>query len=93
MNVLFLSLLSINSLHDGNIYSDLLLEFTKAGHSVFVLSPIERRERKKTHLIQGENYKILRNKILNIQKTNLIEKGISTLTIEGKSLRAIKKIL
>ena len=91
MNVLFLSLLSINSLHDGNIYSDLLLEFTKAGHSVFVLSPIERRERKKTHLIQGENYKILRNKILNIQKTNLIEKGISTLTIEGKSLRAIKK--
>ena len=91
MNVLFLSLLSINSLDDGNLYSDLLKEFTQNGHKVYVLSPIERREKKKTHLIQGENYKILRNKILNIQKTNLIEKGISTLTIEGKSLRAIKK--
>jgi len=91
VNVLFLSLLPINSLQDGNIYSDLLSEFVKNGHKVYILSPIERKYKQKTHVIEGENYKILRNKILNIQKTNLIEKGISTLTIENKSLRAIKK--
>jgi len=91
MNVLFLSLLSINSLEEGNIYSDLLSEFAKNGHFVYAVSPLERRNKQKTHVIEGENYKILRNKILNIQKTNIIEKGLSTLLIERNTLKAIKK--
>ena len=91
MNVLFLSLLDMNSLADGNIYSDLLQVFANNGHKVYAVSPLERKHKKNTHVIEGENYKILRNKILNIQKTNLIEKGISTLQIEGKTKRAIKK--
>ncbi len=91
MNVLFLSLLSINSLEEGNIYSDLLSVFASRGHKVYAVSPLERRYKQKTHIIEGENYKILRNKILNIQKTNLIEKGLSTLLIERNTLKAIKK--
>ena len=91
MNVLFLSLLSMDSLDEGNIYSDLLSEFVKNGHNVYVVSPLERRNGKKTYVVEGENYKILRNKILNIQKTNIIEKGLSTLLIERKTLKAIKK--
>ncbi len=91
MNVLFLSLLSMNSLEEGNIYSDLLSVFAKNGHSVYAVSPLERRNKQKTHVIEGKNYKILRNKILNIQKTNIIEKGLSTIFIERNTLKAIKK--
>lgn len=91
MNVLFLSLLKINSFDEGNIYSDLLKELTQKGCYVYCVSPLERREKKKTHVIEGENYKILRNKILNIQKTNLLEKGLSTLLIEKNTIKAIKK--
>ena len=91
MNILFLSLLDMNSLNENNIYSDLLLELTRNDNYVYAVSPLERRNKKKTFLIEGENYKILRNKILNIQKTNLIEKGLSTLLIEKNTIKAIKK--
>lgn len=91
MNVLFLSLLKLNSFEEGNIYSDLLKELSQRGCFVYCVSPLERREKKKTHVIEGENYKILRNIILNIQKTNLFEKGLSTLLIEKNTIKAIKK--
>lgn len=91
MNILFLSLLKLNSFDEGNIYGDLLKELTLRGRFVYAVSPLERREKKKTHVIEGENYKILRNKILNIQKTNLFEKGLSTLLIKKNTIKAIKK--
>lgn len=91
MNVLFLTLLSFNSLQERTIYTDLLREFVKAGHYVYAISPLERRQNKETHLIEEDNAKILRLKIGNIQKTNIIEKGISTVTIEPIFKKAIIK--
>ena len=43
MNVLFLTLLDFNSIDEKNIYTDLLREFAKHGHRLFVISPVERR--------------------------------------------------
>ena len=91
MNVLFMSLLNFESLQTRNIYTDLLREFIKNGHKVYVISPIERRHKQKTHIIKEENAVILRLQIGNTQKTNLIEKGISTVLIEPIFKRAIKK--
>ena len=82
MNVLFLTLLSFESLQERNIYTDLLREFVKNGHEVFVISPSERRENKTTHVVKEDHVSILRLQIGNTQKTNIIEKGISTLLIE-----------
>lgn len=91
MNILFLTLLSFDSLQERTIYTDLLREFVKNGHNVYAISPVERRQKQNTHLIQEENSTILRLRIGNTQKTNLIEKGISTVTIEPVFIKAIKK--
>lgn len=91
MNVLFLTLVGFESIHNRNLYSDLLREFVKNGHKVYVISPIEKRANKETHVINEENATILRLQIGNTQKTNLIEKGISTLLIEPQFKVAIKK--
>ena len=48
MNVLFLTLLDFNSIDEHNIYTDLLREFVKHGHEVYVISPVERRKKQKT---------------------------------------------
>lgn len=89
MNVLFLTLLDFNTFDERNIYSDLLREFIKNGHSVYCISPVERRKKNSTHF--EENRRILKLKIGNTQKTNIIEKGISTLMIEQQFIGALKK--
>lgn len=91
MQILFLTLLSFESLSERNLYTDLLREFVKNGHQVYVISPTERREGKETHIVQEDNATILRLPIGNTQKTNVIEKGISTLLIEPRYKSAIKK--
>ena len=91
MNVLFLTLLSFESLNERSIYTDLLREFVKNGHDVYAVSPIERRKRIETHLVKEEHSTILRLQIGNTQKTNVVEKGISTVLIEPTFKSAIKK--
>ena len=90
MNLLFLTLVGFNSIQERNIYTDLLREFVKNGHKVYAISPIERRQNKDTYLFEEDNSTILRLRIGNTQKTNIIEKGISTVLIEPTFIRAIK---
>lgn len=91
MNLLFLTLLDFESIEEHNIYTDLLRKFHKEGHNVYVISPVEKKKKVNTRYIQDERINILKLKIGNIQKTNIIEKGISTVTLEGKFIKAIKK--
>jgi glycosyltransferase involved in cell wall biosynthesis len=91
MNVLFLTLVEINSVEERGIYQDLLRKFRDEGHNVTILTPVERRRKIPTNLIQKEGVSLLQVKTLNIQKTHIIEKGIGTLVIEYQYLYAIKK--
>jgi glycosyltransferase involved in cell wall biosynthesis len=93
MNIIFLTLTNINSIYDRNIYTDLLREFINNKHSVYIISPTERKNHRKTHIINEDVCKILKVKVGNIQKTNIIEKGISTILLEGQFIDAIKKYL
>ncbi len=91
MNILFLTLLDFSTIEENGIYTDLMREFVSDNHKVFIISPTEKRKNEPTKLIDKENYKILKLQIGNIQKTNLIEKGISTLTLESKFIAGIKE--
>jgi hypothetical protein len=91
MNILFLTLVEFESIQVRNIYTDLLREFVKSGHHVYVISPVEKRQNQATHLMEEENATILRLKIGNTQKTNIIEKGISTIMIEPIFKKAVKQ--
>lgn len=91
MNVLFLTLAKINNIEERGIYTDLLREFVKKGHKVFIVSPTERKYNKSTSINREENVIVLNVKTLNLQKTNFLEKGIGTLALEHQYLKAIKK--
>lgn len=92
MNILFLTLSSNVDLDDyQSIYGSLLNELIKRNNNVFVVSPSERKNNKKTYLIEKNHYKLLKVRTGNIQKTNAIEKGISTLLIESQYKKAIKR--
>lgn len=91
MKVLFLTLVKINSYEDRGIYNDLLRQFHKEGHEVFAVCPVERREKRKTFIKREERGTILNVRTFNLQKTNIIEKGIGTLAIEYQFLSAIKE--
>lgn len=92
MKILFLTLLDFDNIDEHNIYTDLLREFKKNGHKIYVISPIEKKKKKSTYIVkENEDVTILKVKIGNIQKTNFIEKGISTLTIERCFVNGIKK--
>jgi len=91
MNILFLTLVEINSVEERGIYQDLLRKFRNEGHEVTIVTPVERRRKISTHFIEKEGVSILQVKTFNIQKTNIVEKGIGTLAIEYQYLSAIKK--
>ncbi len=91
MNVLFLTLYDFESLQESGIYTDLLREFVRNGYFIYAISPVEKRKKHETHLVKEKNATILRLQIGNTQKTNIIEKGISTVMIELQFKAAIKK--
>ena len=91
MNILFLTLIDFDNIDDRGIYQDLLREFAKHGHKVFVVSPVEKRKKQNTRIIKTDKATILKLKIGNTQKTNIIEKGISTINIEPQFVAGIKK--
>lgn len=93
MKVLFLTLVEINSIEERGIYQDLLRKFSNEGHEVTIVTPLERRKKIATNLKKDRNIKILQVKTFNIQKANILEKGIGTLAIEYQYLNAIKKYL
>lgn len=90
MNLLFLTLADIRTLSVHGIYTDLLREFARRGHTVYITSPAERRLGEETHLIREPNCTILRVRTGNVQKTNLLEKGISTVLLESQFIQALK---
>jgi glycosyltransferase involved in cell wall biosynthesis len=91
MNLLFLTLAEIHSIEERGIYQDLLRKFRDEGHDVTIVTPIERRKKVSTNYTIVNGVSILQVKTFNIQKTNIIEKGIGTLAIEYQYLSAIKK--
>lgn len=91
MIILFLTLADFNSISERNIYTDLLREFIKHGHEVRIISPSERRNGQHTHVIREKNSIILKLRTGNMQKTGMMEKGISMLTIEQLFVYAIRK--
>ena len=79
------------SSHD--IYQDLIRSFINDGHSVYVVTPSERRYNLPTTVLESSGCKILRVKIGNQSGCGNIEKGISLITLRYFYIKAIKKHL
>lgn len=93
MNVIFLTLAGITDVEVRGIYQDLMRKFRDEGHRVYIVQSSERRFEQETKLVEKKGVHILNVKTLNIQKTNVVEKGVGTLLIENQFTSAIKKYL
>lgn len=93
MNVIYLTLSKFNDIESRGISPDLMRKFRDEGHQVYFVAPRERRAGVPTHLEDQNGVKMLFVKTLNIQKTNVVEKGLGTLLIENQYKNAIKKHL
>lgn len=91
MRILFLTIGAVYNFNNSGTYTDLLKKFAREGHEVYVVGAVEKRNGKETQLVVEYGINILRVKVGNITKTNLLEKGISTLTIGKHYQRAINK--
>ena len=100
MNIIFLTLAGIADVEVRGIYQDLMRKFRDEGHTVYIVTPSERRLGEATKLVDLDLNKkgvggvhILRVKTLNLQKTNAIEKGVGQVLVESQYKAAIKKYL
>ncbi len=93
MNILFLTLAYPEGEEASNLYIDLMRDLKSKGNSVYVVTACERRNNKETSYVIQQGINVLRVKTGNIQKTNLIEKGISTILIETQFMKAIRKFM
>jgi len=93
MNIIFLSI-AFPFVDDRNIYSDLMNEFVDRGENVWVLCQSERMKGGSTQFAVEGRLNILRVRTGNLTgKVSLIEKGLTTLSVEPLFIRAIKKHL
>ena len=91
MNVLFVSISSTEHASKHSISLDLLHEFQRNGHNVYIVASLQKRDNGETNLAEEAGFKVLRVKIGNNKKTGPIRKGITTVTMPGKYIKAIKK--
>lgn len=81
----------MTDIKSSGIYSDLMRKFRDNGHSVYVISPVERRFNTPTYINEVDGAKILCVRTLNVQKTNVVEKGLGQVLLEPLFKRAIGK--
>jgi len=91
MNILFISTGNLEDFNRNGMYVDLLKEFKKNGHNLYVLSTREKKYNLPTVMEKIEGVHFLKVKTGNFKKAKTIEKGISTLSIESLFMRAVKK--
>ncbi|MDT0716206.1 glycosyltransferase family 4 protein [Staphylococcus chromogenes] len=91
MNVLFLTMVKIDSKYNEGIYQDFIKELSEKVDNVYVVSPIERRQNESTHLINEGNVKILRVKTGDVTKTSKIKKGINQLKLQKQFEKSINQ--
>ncbi len=88
MNILFLSLIGMTDSSSGGLYADLVREFSSRGHNVYAVTPV-REDTSCTR--DGNGATVIKVKNGQIQKANKVKKLINLLTLERKTVKAVKK--
>lgn len=82
---------AVKNIQASGIYNDLMRKFRDEGHSVYIIYPNERRSGLPTTLVNDNGVHCLGVRTLNVQKANVIEKGIGQLLLESQFKFALKK--
>ena len=91
MNILFLTIGDFDNLEAGSVHVDLVKKFAAMGHQVYVACKNERPDCQKVAMETISGITLLRIRTGAIKKnTNIFKKGLSTITLERKYIKAIK---
>lgn len=93
MNVIYLTMSHLADMETHGIYIDLMRKFRNEGHQLYIVTPRERRWGEETHLYEEGGAHFVAVKTLNLQKTNVVEKGVGQIKVEPQYIKAIKKYL
>lgn len=98
MNIVLLTMSRIVSISKRGIYTDLMRKFRDEGHRVYIIAPLERGKNSfftvhGSQLMEIDGVTLLAVKTLNLQKTNVIEKGVGQIVIDRQFRQAIKRDL
>ena len=80
------------SIYVHGLYSDLLRQFIDHGDDVYMVSPCE-KSAKDSWVIEEPHAQIIKVPTLTMEKTNIIKKGLSILTIDNSFRKGINKHL
>lgn len=90
MNVLFMTI-AYPKVGEHNMYADLMREFERNGHQVYIACSNEKRNDQQTVVNEEEGKDVLRIRTGNLTgNVNLIEKGLTTVSLESTFIKAIK---
>ncbi len=93
MNIIFLTMSQVTNIEARHIYTDLLRKFRNEGNKIYIVLPRERRSGLQTELYEQNGVHFLGVRTLNLQKTNVVEKGLGQVLVEKQYKTAIKKHL
>ena len=91
MNILYVSISGYSHMDQHSIFLDLLHEFKRNGHSVFVVCSLGNRKGSRTNLSVENNYNVLRVKTGNNTSSNLVKKGLTAVNLPKQYIAAIKQ--
>ena len=91
MKILFISISSLPHVSEHGISLDLLHEFKRHGHDVFIICSLEKHDNKETYLAEEDGCRILRVKIGENKGAGILRKGLTTLLFSKAYISAIKK--
>lgn len=91
MNILFVSISPLQHASIHSISQDLLRALQSKGHKIHIVCAVERKLNQDTYIAVEDDMTVLRVKIGNNKKANLIEKGLTTLMLPKLYIKAIKK--
>ena len=91
MNILYVSISGYSHMDQHSIFLDLLHEFKRNGHSVFVVCSLGNRKGSRTNLSVENNYNVLRVKTGNNATSNLVKKGLTAVNLPKQYIAAIKQ--
>ena len=84
---------NMHGVENRGIYADLMRKFRNEGHRLYIVTPRERRTGEHTSLQEVDGVHVLGVRTLNLQKTNVIEKGVGQVLVESQFKSAIEKYL
>jgi len=90
MNILFLTMNDFGNINEHSIYPDLVRCFRKHGHSIVVVTPLEKKLRKNTEMTVTDGIRVIKAKTGNLFNVSMLTKLCSRAFLGARFYKAVR---